>query len=218
MTNPELPQPDGAAGNPQSQQVRQHHVSARVPESVSCGVFSNAVIVMTGASEFILDFVQNLGHPPQVSARIVLPHGTMPQFIDALRKNIDVYTQRFGAIPELPKSPQPARQQTPQEVYDDLKLSDEMLPGAYANGVMIGHSASEFKFDFLTNLFPHPAVSSRVYLAGPQVPRLLDSLQKNYQQFVERVKQQQQQQKTVDLPKKDPAEPPLSNEDSEPTE
>ena len=120
MTNPELPEPDGAAGNPQPQQVRQHHVSARVPESVSCGVFSNAVIVMTGASEFILDFVQNLGHPPQVSARIVLPHGTMPQFIDALRKNIDVYTQRFGAIPELPKSPQPARQQTPQEVYDDF--------------------------------------------------------------------------------------------------
>lgn len=204
MSDSEVPQdPDGSQ---EVHQVRQQHVSARVPEGVSRGVFSNGVIVMSGANEFIIDFIQNLGHPPQVAARVVMPHATLPQFIDALKKNIEIYQQRFGEIPELPRAAQPARQQTPQEVYDDLKLPDAMLPGSYANGVMIGHSASEFKFDFLTNLFPHPAVSERIFLAGPQVPRMLESLQRNYDQFVERVKQQQQQQQQ---------EPPAAESDSE---
>ena len=191
MSDSEVPQdPNG----PQDvHQVRQQHVSARVPEGVSRGVFSNGVIVMAGGNEFIIDFIQNLGNPPQVAARVVMPHATLPQFIEALKKNIELYQQRFGEIPELPRAAQQARQQTPQEVYDELKLPDAMLPGSYANGVMIGHSASEFKFDFLTNLFPHPAVSERVFLWGPQVPRMLESLQRNYDQFAERVKQQQKQ-------------------------
>jgi hypothetical protein len=44
-------------------------------------------------------------------------------------------------------------------------LPDEELSGSYANGVMIGHTPSEFKFDFLTNLFPTSAVSARVFLS-----------------------------------------------------
>ena len=207
---PDANDPQEPDGSQEVHQVRQQHVSARVPEGVSRGVFSNGVIVMSGANEFIIDFIQNLGHPPQVAARVVMPHATLPQFIDALKKNIEIYQQRFGEIPELPRAAQPSRQQTPQEVYDDLKLPDAMLPGSYANGVMIGHSASEFKFDFLTNLFPHPAVSERIFLAGPQVPRMLESLQRNYDQFVDRVKQQQQQQKP-DPPAAEPSpedEPP----------
>ena len=37
---------------------------------------------------------------------------------------------------------------------------------------MIGHSAGEFSFDFLTNFFPQSAVSSRVFLSAGQAPRL----------------------------------------------
>ena len=48
--------------------------------------------------------------------------------------------------------------------------------GVYANGVMIGHGASEFGLDFLTSFFPQSAVSARVFLAAGQVPRLLESL------------------------------------------
>jgi len=170
----------------------QQHMSARVPEHVSRGVFSTGVIVMTGNSEFIVDFIQNLGPPAQVAARVVLPHGVMGQFIDALRKNIEIYRQRFGEPPVLPPQPKPERQPSAQEIYDELKLPDEVLSGAYANGVMIGHSASEFKFDFLTNLFPHSAVSARVFLSTPQVPRMLESLTRTYQQLQDRVQQQRQ--------------------------
>jgi hypothetical protein len=203
MTNPEQPQ---GANDGQSEQVKMQHVTARVPDNVGRGAFSTGVIVMTGASEFILDFIQNIGGPPQVSARVVMPHGALPQFADALRKNLEMFTQRFGPPPTLPKNPPPAKPQTAQEVYDELKLPDNLLSGAYANGVMIGHTASEFKLDFLTNLFPHSAVSCRVYLSSPQIPRLLDSLDSTFQQFQQRVKQQQQAP-----PPKEP--PPESTED-----
>ena len=203
MSQPSQPNSEG-----NSQQVQMQHVTARVPESVSRGAFSTGVIVMTGGSEFILDFVQNIGGPPQVAARVVMPHGALPQFAEALKKNLGMYTERFGPPPELPKPPQPAKPQSAQELYDELKLPDSLLSGAYANGVMIGHTASEFKLDFLTNLFPHSAVSARVYLSAPQVPRLLESLISTFQQFQERVRQQQAQQ-----PQAPPPPRPESSED-----
>lgn len=196
------PNPDGGHG----EQVRMQHVSARVPEGVSRGAFSTGAIVMTGPTEFILDFVQNIGGPPQVVARVVMPHGTLPQFADALRKNLQIYAQRFGPPPTLPKVPPPPRPQTAQEIYDELKLPDQLLSGAYANGVMIGHTVSEFKLDFLTNLFPLSAVSSRVYLSAPQMPRLLESLESTWQQFQQRIQQQQQ------MPPRPPAPPHESQE------
>jgi len=212
-------QQDPNAGGNQPEHVKVQHVSARVPESVSHGAFSTGVIVMTGATEFILDFVQNVGHPPTVSSRIVMPHGTLPQFIDALKINLDNYSQRFGAPPELPKPTPPARPQTAQEIYDELKLSDDLLSGAYANGVMIGHTPSEFKLDFLTNLFPHTAVSARVFMSAPQIPRLIDSLSNTYSQFQQRVRDQQQQQKPQQMepPQSPPTSSPSGDDPAEPS-
>ena len=45
----------------------------------------------------------------------------------------------------------------------------------YANAVMIGHGPHEFSFDFITNFYPHSAVSARVFLSAGQVPRLYES-------------------------------------------
>ena len=126
---------------------RTHHVSARVPEKVGLGSFSTGAIVMTGATEFMIDFVQNIGGPAAVTARVVMPHSVMAQFIEALRKNLEMYTTRFGTPAELPQQ-QPNQTLTPQQIYDDLKISDDLLSGSYATGGMIGHSAAEFRLDF----------------------------------------------------------------------
>ena len=182
QSNPDQPEP-----TPPRQ-----HVSARVPEHVSRGVFSTGVLVMTGPNEFVLDFIQNLGGPAQVAARIVMPAVTVGQFIQALETNLDLYTKRFGEPPEMPRPPKPAKKPSVQQIYDDLKVPDEVMIGSYANGVMIGHGAAEFKFDFLANLVPQPAVSNRVFLAAPQVPRLLESLKKTHEQWVQRVREQQE--------------------------
>ena len=225
---------------------------ARVPEHVADGAFSTGVIVVTGQTEFIIDFLQTVGRPHRVAARVILPHPVMPQFIDALGKNLGLYRDRFGDPPQPPGLPGPAtaigatgipresvegrsgirpnvgpaanpgnlagspfgstdvlpgaqapvppagpsasstgglnvslspRRPTPQEIYDDLKIPDSALSGAYANGVMIAHGTSEFSLDFLTNFYPQSAVSARVFLAAGQVPRLLDSLQQAMRQL-----------------------------------
>ena len=259
-------------------------IRARVPESVSGGAFSTGVIVMTAQTEFLLDFVQNLGRPHQIVSRVVMPHNVLPQLIDALQRNIDIYRTRWGELPEprtfnptgqaraepttAESSPPPAdvgvtqidslnlpptsqtpaaparqnpeqeapqgqpsaehdssqaenqqhhnsptaddstatpppesqhapashgnasnsaRQASAQEVYDDLKIKDELLSGSYANAVMIGHGPHEFSFDFITNFYPNSAVSARVFLAAGQIPRLLDSLMGTWQQLRQRM-------------------------------
>lgn len=252
-------------------------VRARVPEHVARGELSTGVIVVTGGTEFVLDFVRNLPRPSCVVSRVVLPHLVMPQFIDALTTNIDLFRQRYGELPgspspivqtptapqdditppvdpfepnfsedplgldddnvdpspktapkpEMNSSPGPGisakgvgplpsplesnsidvhagtqtgggaaspppnqafsnqgpRRQNPQEVYDELKLRDEILSGAYANAVMIGHGPYEFSFDFITNFYPQSAVSSRVFMASGHVGRLLDSLKASWEQI-----------------------------------
>ncbi len=171
--------PDPSDGNPA--------LRARVPDHVADGCFSTGAIVMTGPSEFIVDFLQTIGRPHRVARRVVIPHPVMPQFIEALNTNLDLYKSRFGDPPVPPaQNPNQARRPSPQEIYDDLKLPDDVLSGVYANGVMIGHGASEFGLDFLTSFFPQSAVSARVFVAAGQVPRLLDSLRSAVRQLEQR--------------------------------
>lgn len=69
------------------------------------------------------------------------------------------------------------------ELYEQLKLPDEQLSGSYANAVMVGHTASEFSFDFITTFFPRSAVSQRVFMAAGNVRPFLDSLTHAFSQF-----------------------------------
>lgn len=98
--------------------------------------------------------------------------------------------------PQAIEKPPEAAQKPPsaEELYDELKLPDEMLSGVYANAVRIGHSATEFSFDFITTFFPRSCVSARVHLAAPNIPRLLDSLTHSFEQFQRKVAQQQKRQ------------------------
>ena len=74
-----------------------------------------------------------------------------------------------------------------QDLYEQLKLQDDVLSGNYANAVMIGHTPCEFCFDFITTFFPRSAVSCRVFMAAPGVPRLLDSLKHSFEKFQQKV-------------------------------
>ncbi|RMG37740.1 MAG: DUF3467 domain-containing protein [Planctomycetota bacterium] len=194
--------PDDA---PYTQQVRHRSIGALVPERVARGVFSTGAVILNGAHEFIIDFLLRMNKPHQIAARVVLPPGVVPRFILALQDNLKTYERRFGAIPK-PPAPKPDPQaelgvseQTVQagspataankpqvsaeELYEQLKFSDEELAGSYANAVMIAHTAAEFSFDFITTFFPRSVVCKRVFLSAPNVPRLLDSLQQSYEQY-----------------------------------
>ena len=60
------------------------------------------------------------------------------------------------------------------------------MSGNYANSLMIGHSATEFVFDFITGFYPNAAVSSRIMMAAGQVPRMVDTLKMAVEQYKKR--------------------------------
>lgn len=180
------------------QQIRHRQLSARVPDEVGRGVFSTGAIVLTGASEFVLDFLVRMARPYQVAARVIMPHAALIQFSRALNDNIDKYANRFGEIPAMPKGDPDAKRPSIQEIYDDLKLPDEQLSGVYANACIIGHSPAEFVFDFVANFFPRSAVSARVYMSSRQAPQLLKGLEHSAQQLEQRRKQAQERNQSPD--------------------
>lgn len=188
-------QPQSLGGNTYHQEVQHSPATARIPDSVGRGVFSTGAIVMHGAHDFVIDFVQSLAPPRRVVARVALPPSVMPLFVAAMQENLRKYNQSFGAIPRMPTPPAQASAGPPAtpppitEVYDQLKLPDEMLSGVYANTVVISHSPAEFCFDFVTSFYPRSAVSARVYLSTPHVPELLDSLTRAMEQFRQKMQQ-----------------------------
>ena len=184
-------------------QVRHNNLSARLPEHVGTGVFSNGVMILTGPFEVVCDFVLRMGEQQRIVARVIMPHIVARQFGAALGENIDNYERRFGPLPKVPR-PQPdesdedaggikepeaalpaddkesgsrtANSSQIDDIYDELRIPDDLLSGRYANAVLIRHSGTEFCFDFITNLYPRSAVSARVFLATPQVGSFLASL------------------------------------------
>jgi hypothetical protein len=188
---------DPAPGNPQppgtfSQDFQHSQVSARIPEKVGRGVFSTGVLVLQGPHEFVLDFVQGMAQPRQVAARVVLTPPVMVSVVNALRNNLTMYQQQFGPPPTLRPPPPPPKPPTIEEIYDNFKLPDELLSGAYANAAMISHSQAEFCIDFITSFYPRSAVACRVYISAGQAQGLLNTLTQSWQQFQQKIAQQQQ--------------------------
>jgi hypothetical protein len=90
-----------------------------------------------------------------------------------------------SGTPVTPAKPEPAAAYSGppiDQIYDDLRLPDALLSGRYANAVLIRHSATEFCFDFITNIYPRSAVSNRVYMAAANVHALLTSLSRSLEQ------------------------------------
>ena len=87
MSTEQSQQPAGAQppGNDGAftQEIQHSQLSARVPDKVVRGVFSNGVLVLQGAYEFALDFTQRIAKPHQVVARVVLPPPVVPSMIAA---------------------------------------------------------------------------------------------------------------------------------------
>jgi Protein of unknown function (DUF3467) len=205
-TGPGSPDEEGRSGSsgnegPYCEEIQHAQISAVVPERVARGVFSTGAVVVQGPHEFILDFLLRMSQPQQVAARVVLPPGVVMQFIAALSDNLKNYESKYS----MPLVPNPQTGAGPpvsaQELYEQLKLQDDVLSGNYANAVMIGHTPSEFCFDFITTFYPRSAVSCRVFMAAPGVPRLLESLKHSFEKFQQKLAQH------GNLPPRPPAPP-----------
>jgi Protein of unknown function (DUF3467) len=157
------------------QRIAHSPMSARVPERINRGVVATGFLAYLGQQELVVDFLQFIGRPPQLAARVVMTPAVAEQFLAVLRENLSRFTATYGPPPVIAKNPND-KPRPAQEIYDDLKIQDEQLSGVYANAVMIGHTPAEFGLDFITNFFPTAAVSARVYLAAARVPQLIDTV------------------------------------------
>ena len=188
-------EPEDDNSNIQSQEIQHSQVGALVPDKVARGVFSTGAVVLNGHHEFIIDFLLRMTKPHQVAALVVIPPPVVPRMIHALNEHIENYKKRFGE-PKLPEGAQPKPDQpkqpqvNAQELYEQLKWGQTDMCGTYANAVMIGHTPTEFSFDFITTFFPRSVVSSRVFLSAPNVPRLLDSLKHSWEQYQRKLHEQ----------------------------
>ena len=161
--------------------VNHSPVAARVPEHVAKGTFCTGQVILDGPKELVIDFLQGLTRPFQVVSRVVLAPQTASELSDALTKNIEMFTQRYGPTPPVP-GPPPQNRPTVQEVYEHFRVPEDLLSGTYANSVLIGHSPTEFFFDFITGFYPTSAVAARVFLPTAQAPRLLTALNASIKQ------------------------------------
>jgi len=161
-------------------------IRARIPDSIALGVFSTGAIIGTGPHECVIDFLQTLLPPPRLAARIIMPHVVFSQFVRGMDENLSHYRRTHGAIPEAAPAALPTPSQNIDELYDELKIADEVLKGVYATGFMITHAQAELAIDFVATFLPQPIVVARIYMAIAQAPQLLSSLRAAYDQWRDR--------------------------------
>ena len=66
-----------------------------------------------------------------------------------------------------------------------IKISDEVLKGNYANAMQVAHTKEEFLLDFM-NLSPHQGVgivSSRIIMSPGHMKRVIVALQDNLKKY-----------------------------------
>ena len=169
-----------------TQQVQYSHLSARVPDKIGRGAFATNAVVLTGAQELVCDFLLRMAPPFLVSARVVLPYTALGPMIQAIGENVENFKARFGAPAALPPPPPNVTQPNISELYEQLKITEEVAVGAYANTLMISHTASEFCMDVILDLFPRPTVTQRIYMSASQVPPFLHTLKRTLEQLQQR--------------------------------
>ena len=204
--------PDPQQPGPNIQRLTSPSQSVRVPDKVLRGVFASGFVVYSSTNEFVMDFYQGIAKPPQVVARVVMSLAALEGLIKLLRENMATFAKNFGMPNPIPKAPND-RQLTIQELYDELKVPEEIQSGSYATGLMVNFNPVEFHFDFVTGFFPNASVSSRVYLAAPRVQNMIETLSNTYANL----QKQRAQQQPPQPPQAPPPNPLLNNPDGPPT-
>lgn len=71
----------------------------------------------------------------------------------------------------------------PQEIQ--VKITDDVIKGIYANLAQIAHTKEEFAIDFMTMMPPQGIVSARIYLNPAHTKRLANALLENVKKYEE---------------------------------
>ncbi len=72
--------------------------------------------------------------------------------------------------------------QQPQQNIN-IKITDEMLKGAYANMMLVQHTREEFILDFMNIIPPNGIVSARVITSPGHIKRIVAALTENLKKY-----------------------------------
>ena len=73
-------------------------IKVNFPDNLIGGVYSNNMIVTHTKEEFIMDFLVVVPPSGSVTSRVIISPGHMKRTIVALKKNLEMYEQKFGKI------------------------------------------------------------------------------------------------------------------------
>jgi len=71
----------------------------------------------------------------------------------------------------------------PQKQKIQIKVSDEVLKGSYANAMIVNHTQEEFILDFLNVFPPNGIVNARVITSPGHFKRIISALQENLKKY-----------------------------------
>lgn len=76
-------------------------------------------------------------------------------------------------------------QQEPQQQRNQIqvKFTDEVMKGVYANNVQVMHNQEEFVMDFMNILPPNGIVNARVIVSPGHMKRLANALMDNLKKY-----------------------------------
>jgi len=67
-----------------------------------------------------------------------------------------------------------------------IKVTDEVLKGAYANNMVVTHTKEEFVLDFINIFPPSGIVNARIITSPGHLKRIIRALTENFQKYEEK--------------------------------
>jgi hypothetical protein len=134
--------------------------------------------------EFVLDFLAGFAMPCRVVARVILHPAHAKRLATTLRDNIAIYEKHFGPVADMAK-PDAARTMPAADLYSGWAITDTVLAGCYATGVLVAHTPEEFVLDFIVGFPPTPVVAARVLVSPRHVRRIANALEARLRMYEE---------------------------------
>jgi hypothetical protein len=87
------------ADQPKDEQFKQ--IQVNTSDEMSRGRYSNNMILLYSAEEFILDWFLNAPSGVHLVSRIIVSPGHIKRIMNVLKQNLDNYEKQYGSIKEL---------------------------------------------------------------------------------------------------------------------
>lgn len=87
-----------------------------------------------------------------------------------------------------------AEEQPKKNEHMHMKISDDVLKGAYSNSMQVSHTKEEFVMDFMTAFPPQGIVNARIITSPAHVKRIIRALSENLTKYESQFGQIQESQ------------------------